>query len=532
MFMNFEKALRLCLILLLVPAMLWAADGKVRGVVKDAETGEALMGANVLIQGTMMGAATDENGEFIILNVPVGKYSLVATYMGYQKVTIENVIVNEGATTFQNYSVPKTVLEGQEVVILAEKPLVNRGATNDVKVLRSEAIENLPVRGYSNLAGAQVGAVQSGNTVYVRGGRADEVGYFVDGVLMNNPYNRARTGEVSQNALEEVSYQPGGMSAEYGLFNSGVVSTQTKTGGSKIAVSGEAITDQFLGYNEKKLGLGTYSYGYNLYSLAVSGPVPATSGKLRFFANAEYNYMRDRNPSWGPSVKSSGFVTDVKELVALNPDPLPLYGAKPGNTLKQWSGIGNLYLDLNQLKFKVGGNVTLDDHRDYTHDYAPFNWANMPKEGSDTYTGYAKATWVINPTAYVVANANYYLYKYYYQDALHGLDFMDYTDPSKNTNITEWGQRAAQRTEFAEFATYGRVYGTYNKQNIDRINLKLDGTWRRGADEPRPVLQRPALASLRNPAQSVRAESESEPGRHSQRLPFLLPRQRRVRLHG
>lgn len=186
--MNFEKAFKLCLILLLVPGMLLAVDGKIRGTVKDAETGQPLMGTNVVIQGTMMGSATDENGEFIILNIPVGKYSLVATYMGYQKVTIGNIIVSENQTTFQNYSMPKKVLEGQEVVILAEKPLVNRGATNDIKVLRSETIENMPVRGYANIVGAQVGAVMLGTNVYVRGGRLDEVGYFVDGVSMNNPY--------------------------------------------------------------------------------------------------------------------------------------------------------------------------------------------------------------------------------------------------------------------------------------------------------------------------------------------------------
>jgi len=104
----------LALVALLMPCMLWSASGKIRGVVTDAESGDPLLGANVVIQGTVLGSATDENGEFIVLNIPVGKYSLVATYMGYQKVTITNIIVNEGQTTFQNFVMPKQALEGKK----------------------------------------------------------------------------------------------------------------------------------------------------------------------------------------------------------------------------------------------------------------------------------------------------------------------------------------------------------------------------------------------------------------------------------
>jgi len=479
--MNHKKSFgsfwSLFLVALLVPCMAWSATGKIRGVVTDSETGDALLGANIVVQGTVMGAATDVNGEFIILNIPVGKFSLVGTYMGYQKVTITNVIVNENQTTFQNFAMPKQVLEGKEVVIVADKPLVNKNATNDIKTVRSETIENMPVRGYASIIGAQVGAVASGATVYVRGGREDEVGYFVDGVLMNNPYDRGRTGDVSQNALEEISYQPGGMNAEYGMFNSGVVSTSTKTGGTKLTVSGEAITDQFLSYNEKKLGLGTYSYGYNLYNLAVSGPVPATDNRLRFYGIVEYRFMKDRTPTWGPSVKSSAFAPKITDLLALNPEPIALYGVKPVNQEVRWNGTGNLYWDQKTYKIKIGGNMTMRKYRDYVHTYAPFNADGNPKAHQETYTGYLKGTWVINPKAFVEANANYYLLNYEYMQPWHEKNYIDYTDPSKNINVPAWGSRASQRTEFAQFDTYGRVSTNYNKQHNIRWNFKLDGTW-------------------------------------------------------
>lgn len=464
------------LLFCLIPGLILAATGKIRGTVKDMETGDPLIGANIVIQGTIMGAATDENGEFIILNVPVGKYNLVATYLGYQKVTVTDLVVNEGLTTYQNFAMSKQVLEGKEVVIVAEKPLVNKNATNDIKIIRGEVLENIPIRGYANVISAQVGAVRSGNAIYVRGGRLDEVGYYVDGVLMNNPYDRERTGDVSQNALEEINYQPGGMSAEYGLFNSGVISTTTKVGGPEYAISGEVISDQFLGYNEKKFGLGTYSYGYNLYTLSASGPVPYTDKKLRFYANAEYRFMKDRNPTWGPSVKPSAWDPDVKELLKLNPEPISVYGAKPNNSSRVWTGTGNLYYDLKSLKLKVGGHVFMNDFRDYDHTYAPFNWQNMPIGSRDVYTAYGKATWVINPQTFIEFNANYYTTFYEEMDSRHKKNFLDYADPAKNPNLEQWG-RVPFRDEFARFHTYGRVYGLYSKEDISRMSFKVDGTW-------------------------------------------------------
>ena len=472
-----SKAFLVLLVVVLVPGLLWGATGKIRGTVTDAETGEPLMGANIVVHGTVMGSATDMSGEYIILNVPPGRYDLVATYMGYQKMTVQDVVVTSGLTTFRDFAMPKVVLEGQEVVIVAERPLVDKNATNDVKVIRSENIESIPIRGYSNVVGAQAGAVQSGGNIYVRGGRTDEVAYYVDGVLMNNPYTRGRTGDLSQNAIEEISYQPGGMNAEYGGFNSGIVSTVTKTGGSQLAVTGEFITDGFLKRNEKSLGLGTYSYGYNLYNLSVGGPVPMTENKVRFYGNVEYLYRYDRSPRWGSSVEPSVFHEDVDTLLALNPEPVELPGAKRGDSALQWTGTGNLYYSLSSLKFKLGGSYYSNHYRDYMHDYAAFNYWSMPKGYRNVYTGYARGTWIVGPTAFVELNANYYYTMYEYGDFLWWDDMVSVVNPDLNPNLDQWGARAAPRDEFAQFATYGRTYGAYNREKIDRWTFKADGTW-------------------------------------------------------
>ena len=66
--------------------------GKVSGFVRDAETGDPLPGANVVLDGTLMGAATDMDGYFFIINVPPGKYDLNATMMGYQTQSAKIVV--------------------------------------------------------------------------------------------------------------------------------------------------------------------------------------------------------------------------------------------------------------------------------------------------------------------------------------------------------------------------------------------------------------------------------------------------------
>ena len=470
--------LSLAVVFVLLPGLVLGQSGKIRGIITDAETGDVLMGANVLIQGTQLGAATDENGEFLILNVPVGRYDIVATYMGYQKVTIENVIITNGLTTYRDVEMPKVVLEGQEVVIVAERPLVDKNATNDIKVIRAENLENFPIRGYANVVQSQAGAIMDANGyIHVRGSRDTEVAYYVDGVLMNNPYDRLQTGDISNTAMEEISYQPGGMSAEYGGFNAGVVNTVTKTGGSELSVAAEASTDEFLGRNDLKYGLDTYSYGYNLYNLSVGGPVPMTDNKLRFYANAEYLYRADRSPRWGPTVVPSVFDKNIDSLIALNPEPIALYGTKPGNRTNNLSGTANLQYSLRKLKLKVGGHYFARDYRNYLHDKAPFDVLNMPKGTEDIYTGYLRATYIPASNAYIELNANYYTRDWEYGDPIIWDDFEDWTNPAVVPNTTQWGILPVSKTELANFNTYGRPQTWFYRENMDRMNLKLDATW-------------------------------------------------------
>ena len=100
-----RKLLFLLLITALVPGLMFAS-GKIKGKVVDAGSGEPLVGANVVVVGSSMGAATNVSGEYTVLNVPSGTFTLKTSYVGYQTITISNIRVNNDLTTDANFQLP------------------------------------------------------------------------------------------------------------------------------------------------------------------------------------------------------------------------------------------------------------------------------------------------------------------------------------------------------------------------------------------------------------------------------------------
>ena len=104
-------ALLLALLFLALPLSAFAADGIITGEVSDSRTGNSLPGANVMIEGTSIGAATDMDGRYVILQAPEGTFDLVVTFIGYHSMTT-SVIVVAGETVVVNFSLNPTVIAG------------------------------------------------------------------------------------------------------------------------------------------------------------------------------------------------------------------------------------------------------------------------------------------------------------------------------------------------------------------------------------------------------------------------------------
>ena len=203
-------------LLLLLPAMALAQSGKLRGQITDQETGEALVGANIIIVGTSYGAATDVNGEYIVLNLIPGVYEVKSSYIGYQSKTVSNIRINSDLTTGLNFQLAAEGIEVGEIEIIAEKPLVNKYNTNANRITTSEDIDALPIRGVDNIFAVTPGVVLQDNQIFIRGGRQDEVGFYLEGSNITDPMVGGRQVTLVQDALEEINVQSGGYNAEIG----------------------------------------------------------------------------------------------------------------------------------------------------------------------------------------------------------------------------------------------------------------------------------------------------------------------------
>ena len=166
-------------LLLLSSTIMVAQYGKISGLVTDQETKEPLVGANVIIEGTSFGSATDISGNYVILNVPAGTYTLKASYIGYQTVTISNVMVLADLTRNLDIKLSNSAVQVSTVTIVAERPLIEKSATNAVRIQSADEIENLPVRGVQGYFTLLPGVVLQNGTVYMRGSRNDEVGFLL-----------------------------------------------------------------------------------------------------------------------------------------------------------------------------------------------------------------------------------------------------------------------------------------------------------------------------------------------------------------
>ncbi len=253
--MQHYRFVYLCLSGLITCSLLVAGTtGKISGKVTDSKTKEGIPSAVVTIVGTTLGAATDAEGSYVIVNVQPGTYSVSVSYIGYQPVRITNIGVNVDFTTTLNIQLKESAVELNEFVVEGERnPLVRQDQTNPVTSITAENIQSLPVTTIAEIIGLQAGVVTSDDgTLHVRGGRSNEISFTLNGISVNNPYDNLSSIGVATNAVQEVTVSTGTFSAEYGNALSGIVNYVTKEGGSKNNGSLRVLTGDYFS-NDKDI---------------------------------------------------------------------------------------------------------------------------------------------------------------------------------------------------------------------------------------------------------------------------------------
>ena len=290
MFIKYFTVYRaLFLLLLTVGSVHAGTTGKLAGRVTIKGTGEPMIGANVLINETYLGAATDAEGNYYILQVPPGRYSVRFTMIGYQDLVMNNVRIHVDLTTTINAELSESVIGMNEVVVQAERPMIQTDVTYSQANISSEEVEMLPVEEFEDVIALQAGVVISNGEIHVRGGRGGEIAYMVDGITVTDPFNSGISVEIENNAIQELQFISGTFNAEYGQAMSGIVNIVTKDGSYSDYMGSVSYNGGSYLSNDSDLlpQIGNFNLnGISDIKGNIEGPI--LSKKLSFFASGRF----------------------------------------------------------------------------------------------------------------------------------------------------------------------------------------------------------------------------------------------------
>jgi outer membrane receptor protein involved in Fe transport len=201
--------------------------GKISGRVVDAKNKEPLPFANIVVRGSSLGASSDIDGNYFILNVPPGVYNVAASIVGYRGVMQQKIIVNVNRTTTVDFSMDETSVQAQEVVVTATRPDVEREKTSTSEIRRGEDVVNVPgIQDISSVLSLSAD-ISDG---HFRGGRDNEELYNLQGMGIMNPLSSGSAFNPIMSAVEEVEVITSGFGAQYGNAQSGIVNITMKEG--------------------------------------------------------------------------------------------------------------------------------------------------------------------------------------------------------------------------------------------------------------------------------------------------------------
>ena len=446
---------KLIVFLLILGTSLFAQSGvgKMAGTVKDADTGEPLIGANVTLVNTNLGAAADINGEYKILNITPGTYSVKFSFVGYQDKVVNNVRIIPGVTYELNVKL-KAGVDLQEVVV-TDNRLFEAKATNTVKVIDSESINRLPVKGVSNLASLQAGVVKAegsggvdGNaTLNVRGGRGGEVVYIVDGVVQNDPLFGNNNAVLSNAAIEQISFQVGGYEAKYGQAQSGIINITTKSGSPYYKIHLDGLTSSF-----------TDDYGYNLYTGTLGGPIIPGNTNHTFFISAERGWFKDHSPS----AQGINFQSIGKSMPYL-----------PNNDQGTWKFSAKTYHNLGHgITMRLSGIYNNYVSRGFIYVYAKNNSEHNRKNVGDNLSLTSQISQNVTENSFWNVTLGYRTNSSASGDGVFFDDLEAYGDTLTNPYTPTQGNDYALRYDsLGIFAAKGRVSNGYNKNETKTFSI-------------------------------------------------------------
>lgn len=240
-----SRTIQVLLLILVLPALgLAGTNGILEGIVTDRNTGERLPGVNVTVVELQYGNVTDSDGRYQLQNVRVGSFDVRFSLVGYQSVTIRNVLIHPDLRSRLNVDLVSSDIHLDEIVVIQEKPLIQKDVTGTTFIVSGNELEALPIDVVSDIIRLKPGVTIEGN---VRGGRSTEVLYLVDGLPIQDVISGGISATLPTSSVFGTSIYTGGFEPEYGNALSGVVNIITRTGTNKHRVLVRGDKDNLFG---------------------------------------------------------------------------------------------------------------------------------------------------------------------------------------------------------------------------------------------------------------------------------------------
>jgi outer membrane receptor protein involved in Fe transport len=446
-------------ILALSFVMLAGTTGKLSGEVTDAETGEPVIGANIVIEGTYLGAASDLEGYYFINNIPPGKYRIIISAVGFQKIIVENVLIKIDLTTELNIELNSTVIQmDEEVIVTSQRPLVQKDLTSTSVTISSEDINMMPVESVGQIVNLQAGVIGG----HFRGGRSNDVAYLVDGVSVTDAFNGGLSLEVENSSIRQMEVISGTFNAEYGQALSGIVNIVTQGGSDKFQGSVSSYIGNYLtNHNDifRNLDNATRIAQQN-YQVTFSGPLKPIKN-LYFFITGRY--FNDEGHLYGQRIYN---ITDDVPVTFGNfwfPRNTGDGAFVPMDSSRKYSVNGKLTYALPNISFSYG--IFWDDNVNKYYDHY---WSWTPDGIMTHYRTNMIHSFQINhiPTQSTYQtlkfSANLHDYKGYVYDGPFDTSFIDprYVNPDQGIPTSDYTFRSGGQ----QSGRYRRHTNTYVAQ--------------------------------------------------------------------
>lgn len=325
----------------------------IRGAIYDANNGEAVPYANVMLDSTQIGTATDLNGFFVISNLPNGTYTLHVRFVGYDDYR-KTISLNGGRTEKMNIQLTPVneMLESVEIVSTRQQER-QKSTQVSVEKISATQIQQMPSIGgqsdiaqYMQVLPGVTSTGDQGGQLYIRGGSMIQNLCLLDGMVVYNPFHSIGLYSIFEtDVIFNANIYTGGFGAEYGGRLSSVMDIKTRDGNKKR--------------NSGKIGLNTFGA-----SLILEGPLKKervdNPSSVTYLLTAKNSYLSASSKAFYPYI-NDGLPFDFLDLYGKltfstgTGSKVSLFGFRYDDQVKGYNAIS----DFHWQNFGAGANFVL-----------------------------------------------------------------------------------------------------------------------------------------------------------------------------